>query len=172
QGIATNDPNHPASQGSKVVVLNLNNLPPQGSVRALLSQTVVTIPGQRYGLAFDVGTVNAIVDQRVRVRLEGSGVLLDQVITFAGPTTGAFYIPQHVSFVANSTNTKLTFTDESFTPMVVDSLLDNIQITAESPDLPLVVSQPQRAAAPVGGQATFAVGATAPGPVSYQWQFN
>src|SRR2546421_8619577 len=47
QGIAQNDPNHPATEGTKVVVLNVND---QNS-NATLSQTFATTPGQRYELA-------------------------------------------------------------------------------------------------------------------------
>src|SRR5690242_16522354 len=49
QGIVASDPNHPASNGVKVVVLNPNDQLPT----AVLSQTFATTPGQRYELAFD-----------------------------------------------------------------------------------------------------------------------
>src|SRR5689334_10860532 len=60
QGIATNDANHPATDGSKVNALNVND---QNS-NATLSQTFPTTPGQRYDLAFDYGCVGPISDQR------------------------------------------------------------------------------------------------------------
>src|ERR1700692_4635901 len=91
QAIATNDPSHPASNGSKVVVFNPNDM----FANAVLSQTFATTPGQRYGLALDLGTVGAIADQRLEVSLTGNGTLLDQVVTVSSPDAGAFYVPQH-----------------------------------------------------------------------------
>lgn len=165
QVIQVAHPSHAASDGSKVVVFNANNEP--GGV---LSQTFATTPGQRYGLTFDVGTVGAIADQRMRVTAEGTGFLLDQTLVFAGPTAGPFYIPQHLTFVAESPSTTLTFEDVSFSYFVIDSLLDNVGITPESAQLPLVTSQPQRTAVVQGGGATFIVGASGTG-LTYQWQF-
>src|SRR5712692_7110267 len=105
QSIATNDSSHPASDGSKVDVFSPGNTLPD----VVLLQNFATTPGQRYGLAFDLGTVGAIADQRMEVILDGNGNLLDQILVVAGPDAGPFYIPQHISFVANSVNTKLTF---------------------------------------------------------------
>jgi hypothetical protein len=168
QRIATSDPSHPASNGSKVVVFNPGNDYPD----AVLSQVFATTPGQRYGLAFDLGTVGAIADQWVRVTLEGDGVLLDRSLVVTGRDAGAFYTPQHLSFVANSASTKLTFADVSNTYFVLDCLLDNIRISAENSEAPIVTSQPRKTAAAQGGSATFNVEASGAGPLSYQWQFD
>ena len=67
QVIATNDPSHPASQGSKVVVLNPNTT----LATAVLSQTFATTAGQRYALAFDVGRMGGVIDGRLRVQVQG-----------------------------------------------------------------------------------------------------
>ncbi|HJT79727.1 MAG TPA: DUF642 domain-containing protein [Chthoniobacterales bacterium] len=166
QGIAQNDPNHPATAGSKVVVLNANDQ----STNAILSQTFSTTPGQRYELSFDYGCVGPISDQRLQVILEGSGILYDQVIEISAPYTQPFYVPQHITFTANSANTKLTFLDAAYTYVVLDSMLDNVQVTAVSANAPLITSHPQRTFAPQGGTATFAVAAS--NATSYQWQFD
>ena len=168
QAVATNDPSHPASDGSKVVVFSVGNAFPNG----VLSQTFPTTPGQRYGLALDLGTVGAIADQRMQVTVVGNGVLFDQVITVSSPDAGAFYVPQHISFVANSETTTLTFQDASITYYVIDFLLDNVEITPENAQAPSITSQPQRTAAATGRSATFSIAASGPGPLSYQWRFE
>jgi hypothetical protein len=132
QGIAQNDPNHPATDGVKVIVFNPND---QNS-NALLSQTFTTTPGQRYELAFDYGCVGPISDQRLEVTLEGNGILFDDVIAIAGPDTHVFYVPQHITFVANSTSTKLTFFDASYTYVVLDSMLDNVSVNPVDANAP------------------------------------
>ena len=172
QAIFTSDPSYPPTDGSKVLVLNPLNQPLQGDTRSTLTQTVQTTPNQRYALSFDYGIVKGILDQRLRVTLEGSGILLDRVVTIIPPFSGPFYIHERMTFVANSSTTKLTFRDQSFSSAVVDSLLDNIEIVTEDSGLPSITSDPQRTAGPVGGQATFSVVATSSGALSYQWQFN
>src|SRR3954469_5340720 len=164
--IATSDPNHPATDGSSVVVLNIGDEGP-GSV---LSQTFTTKVGQRYELSFDYGCGGPITDQRLEVALEGNGVLFDQVILIAGIDTHPLYMPQRINFVANSTSTKLTFTDASYTYVILDSMLDNVAVTAINASAPLITAQPQRTATAQGQGAAFSV--TASGATSYQWQFN
>jgi hypothetical protein len=169
QAIATNDPNHPASDGVSVVVFNINDQ----FANATLSQTFATTPGQRYRLSIDAGTVGAIADQRLEVRLTGSSVIYDQILTVAGPTAAAFYVPQNISFVANSSTTTLLFQDASITYFLVDLLIDNVQVTPENAQLPLVTTQPQRFATAVGRSATFSVTASDPTGqgLTYQWRF-
>jgi hypothetical protein len=65
----------------------------------------------------------------------------------------------------------LTFADESYTYVVLDSLLDNVRLTTQSSQAPLVTAQPARTFAVQGGSATFSVGASGIG-LSYQWQFG
>src|SRR3954470_543985 len=166
QGIATNDPNHPATDGTKVVVLNPNDQ----NTNALLSQTFPTVPGQRYELSFDYGCVGPISDQHLEVMLEGNGVLLDNTIIISGPYPQPFYVPQHITFIANSLSTKLTFLDGSYTYVFLDSMLDNIQVNPVSANAPLITAQPQSTYAPQGNNAVFNV--TASGATFYQWQFD
>ena len=166
QGIALNDANHPATDGVKVVVLNPNDQ----NGNAVLSQTFATTPGQRYELAFDYGVVGPISDQRLQVTLEGNGILFDDTILIAAPVPQPFYVPQHITFIANSASTKLTFADASYTYVVIDSMLDNVRVTAVNPGAPLISTQPQRLAVAQGSNAVFSVSAS--GASSYQWQFD
>src|SRR5262245_27675535 len=71
QVIAVSDPSHPASDGSRAVVLN----PGTTSADAVLSQTFPTTAGQRYGLTFDVGRVGGVIDGRLRVQVQGAASL-------------------------------------------------------------------------------------------------
>ena len=138
----------------------------------MLSQTLTTIPGERYGLSFNVGRAGGVINGRIRVLVQGSAVVLDQILEFGAPGTGPFYIPQHISFVANSASTTLRFEDLSISRRLADSLLDDVRVTTESTDAPLVTSQPQNTAVAVGGSATFTVAASGPGVLLYQWRFN
>ena len=170
QLIATSDPGHPASHGTKAVVFNPDSIGAP-SHDGVLSQTFATTPGQRYGLAFDLGTVGAITDQRVRVRLQGSGILLDQIIAVAPVQVTPTYFPQHWSFVANSASTTLTIEDVSFTPLIIDMLLDNVRVTPQNAQAPFITSQPLRTAVAQGASATFSVVASGTN-LTYQWQFQ
>ena len=98
--------------------------------------------------------------------------MLDQILEFGAPGTGPFYIPHHISFVANSASTTLRFEDRSISRLLADSLLDDVRVTTESADAPLVTGQPQRTAVAIGGSATFSVAASGPGVLAYQWRFN
>jgi hypothetical protein len=168
QAIATSDPGHPASQGSKVVVFNGNNLTANG----VLSQTFPTVQGQRYALTFDLGTIGAVADQRLEVALQGSSLLYDQIHTVSAPSSALYYSTQHVTFVADSLATTLTFTDQSITYFFIDMLLDNVQVTPENAQAPIVTAQPQKTFAVQAGSASFSVTASGAGPLTYQWLFN
>ena len=152
-----------------MLVFNANDEPSSG---ASLSQTFATKVGQRYALAFDFGTVGAVADQVLRVTIAGNGVLFDKTLRVAGLNRDPFYVPHRVSFVANSPNTILTFTEWSYTYVVIDALLDNVRIVEESSRLPVVVTDPARTAVPQGQAATFEVTAAGPGPLAYQWEFG
>src|SRR6185369_9510712 len=69
QVIANNDPAHPPSDGTHVVVFNNND----AFANASLSQTFTTVANQRYRLAIDVGTVGEEADQRLQIQLTGNG---------------------------------------------------------------------------------------------------
>jgi hypothetical protein len=168
-GVRTSDPVRPAPDGTTVVMFNGGD---ESSFGASLAQTFETTVGQRYGLAFDYGTVGAVADQLLQVTVSGDGVLLDRTVRVAGLNDEPFYVPQRLSFVANATSTTLTFTERSYTYVVIDGLLDNVRITKESSDLPIVASDPRSTAVAQGRAVTFDVQASGPGPLTYQWQFN
>jgi hypothetical protein len=124
-------------------------------------------------LAFDAGTVGAIADQIFRVTVTGRAVLIDARIAFAGISAAAFYVPQQLTFVADSAQTTVTFQDKSVTYVGIDALLDNVRVTAESDSAPRITVSPARTAVPEGQQAVFTVLASGPTTaVRYQWQFN
>ena len=169
-GVSANDPVRPAPEGTAVVVFNANDEPSFG---ASIAQTFATTAGQRYGIAFDFGTVGAVADQLLQVTVSGNGVVvLDRTVRVAGLDDEPFYVPQRLSFIANATRTTLTFTEKSYTYVVIDGLLDNVRISEESVDLPSVVSDPTSTAVAQGQAATFDVQASGPGTMGYQWQFN
>jgi hypothetical protein len=168
-GVRTSDPVRPAPDGTTVVMFNGGD---ETSFGASLAQTFETTVGQRYGLAFDYGTVGAVADQLLQVTVSGDGVVLDKTVRVAGLTDEPFYVPHRLSFVANATRTTLTFTERSYTYVAIDGLLDNVRITEERSDSPLVVSAPRSTAVAQGQAATFDVQASGPGALGYQWQFN
>ena len=168
-GVSAGDPVRPAPEGTAVVVFNAND---ETSFGASIAQTFATTAGQRYGLAFDFGTVGAVADQLLQVTVSGDGVLLDRTVRVAGLNDEPFYVPQRFTFTANTTRTTLTFTEKSYTYVVIDGLLDNVRIGEESVDSPVVVSDPMSTAAAQGQAVTFAVQASGPGTLGYQWRFN
>jgi Protein of unknown function (DUF642) len=172
QGILTNDRTHIASEGSSVAVFNgglgSDHHPSPGGV---LAQTFATIPGQRYSLAFDLGTVGEIVDQYLHLSVEGNGRLIDETILIAPIDAKLFYREERFSFVANSSITTLRFRDNSFGPYVIDMLLDNITVTPERADAPLITSPPRSVVVGRGRSATFSVTASGQN-LRYQWRFG
>jgi len=174
QVIANNDPAHPPSDGTHVVVFNNND----AFANASLSQTFTTVANQRYRLAIDVGTVGEEADQRLQIQLTGNGPgggpIYSNIVTIAGLDANAFYVPQYITFVANSTSTTLTLQDASITYYVVDMLIDNIQVTPEPANAPIITNGPQRFATAIGRSATFSVTATDPSGtgLNYQWRFD
>jgi Protein of unknown function (DUF642) len=168
-GVSTSDPVRPAPDGTTVAVFNGDD---ETSFGASLTQTFATTAGRRYGLAFDFGTVGAVADQLLQVTVSGEGVVLDKMVRVAGLNDNPFYVPQRLSFIADAARTTLTFTEKSYTYVVIDGLLDNVRITEEIFDLPMVVSDPMSTAVAKGQAATFDVQASGPGTLGYQWQFN
>ena len=169
-GVRTGDAVRPAADGSTVVVLNAND---ESSADASLSQMFTTRIGQRYGVSFDFGAVGGVADQVLNVRVAaGDRALVDKTVSVSGLNGDPFYVRQRLSFVANSRTTTLTFTDKSYTYVVIDGLFDNVTVTEEAADLPMVVADPARAAVSEGHTATFEVQASGPGPLTYRWQFD
>jgi hypothetical protein len=124
--ISTNQ-NYGVTNGTQLVHFNWGQQPPNG----VLSQTIVTTPGQMYTLAFDVGAFSTINtnEQRMQVTVQGSSPLLSRTISVNAPGNGGAYVPQIFTFVANSSATTLSFHDISPTTTNVDLLLDNVRVT-------------------------------------------
>jgi hypothetical protein len=169
QRVANNDPGHPGSNGAAAVVLDRQSI----AGAAVLSQTFATTPGQRYGIVFDAGHVGGVIDGLLQVTVQGAGApIFSRVLAITGIDANPLYTPEHYSFTADAASTTLTFRDQTISPQLVASLLDNVEVIAESADAPLVTAQPDRAAIMQGRNATFIVAATGPGPLTYQWQKN
>jgi lysophospholipase L1-like esterase len=120
-----------ATDGTSLAGFNGGNNPPNG----VLSQSFNTTPGTSYTLAFDAGVMAFNTNpQSMRVAVTGTGSLLSQTITINGIGGGATrWVPQSFTFVANSANTTLTFTDLSTTTNLLDMVLDNVRVTAGAP---------------------------------------
>ena len=58
------------------------------------------------------------------------------------------------------------------TYFVIDLLLDNVVVTTEDAQAPLITSEPKSTHAVPGGSATFSATASGPGPLTYQWFFK
>ena len=127
QGIKGSLTPNMASNGNRYVSFNSGNTAPNG----ILSQTFSTIKGTTYSLAFDVGILDIVnQQQQLGVTVTGSTNLLTRTITLQGTASRATrWVPQSMTFVANSTSTSLTFRDQSTTTNSVDLQLDNVRIT-------------------------------------------
>jgi hypothetical protein len=122
-----------ASDGVAYAAFNYGQQIPSG----VLSQTFATTPGQRYSLTFDLGAFSLVNkdQQRVLVAVNGSSALLSQVRSVYAPGNGSAYVPQSLSFTADSTAATLKFTDVSTVTKDVDLLIDRVQVTAQTTTL-------------------------------------
>jgi trimeric autotransporter adhesin len=97
------------------------------------SQTITTVAGQTYRLAFDYGDDSPLWDQSLRVTVNGGGLLLD-----SGPIVtdkaGNSFVRYEYSFVADGASATITFTDTSDTAGLsrstsnVDGYIDNVSV--------------------------------------------
>jgi hypothetical protein len=115
-----------ASQGTKAARFNAAQKTPN----AVLSQSFSTAPGQTYTLSFDFGVYSPVSlrQQRIQVTVQGSSLLVSQLITQSAFGSTVQYSPKSYPFTANSAVTTLTFTDVSLITDSVDSYLDNVQV--------------------------------------------
>ncbi len=114
------------TEGSKLVGFNGANLTPN----AILSQTFVTVAGQSYTLAFDLGVLAFNTSsQTMQVTMNGTASLLSKTITVTGVNGSNRWFPQSYSFTADSSSTTLTFRDQSTTSQGLDMTLDNVRVT-------------------------------------------
>jgi VCBS repeat-containing protein len=127
------------TNGSKLAAFNSQQTTPNG----VLSQSFSTTIGVHYVLAFDAGALGTASEQRMNVTVTGSGNLLSQIVSIVAPGgSGSKWMPQAFGFVANSTTTTMTFSDQSLVTDSVDLLLDNVRLTTQVPRTLTVASSP------------------------------
>ena len=124
--VSTN-PRYTFTDGKQLVHFNFGQRPPSGS----LSQAFATVPGTRYVMNFDVGAYSMLnrEEQRMHVSVRGNTEIAVRDITVSAPGTGGRYVPQTLTFVADSASTSVTFQDTSRTTLNVDLLLDHVRVT-------------------------------------------
>lgn len=120
-------PPYAASDGNVMVVMNGSQMAPN----AVVSQTFTTVPGHRYTLDFDVGTLATnTLTQRLGVTVTGLATLLSESETLAGNgLSNSVWCAKSYSFTADNTTTVLTFRDLSTTTNGIDLLLDHVNVT-------------------------------------------
>ncbi len=157
-----------ATDGQAAVAFNTGQQPPN----AILSQTVASAPGQNGTLAFDFGVwAYNSSEQRIRVTVQGAGILVQQTVSIFGVGNGAVtWISRSYPFVSDSGALTIRFEDVSPTSLNLDGLLDNVRLTLQGN--PVIVTQPSSQTVTVGGTASFSVTATGAAPLAYQWRRN
>jgi hypothetical protein len=133
QGIVSGAP-FVASDGSKAVVFNAGNQPPNG----MLTQTISTTPGQIYVLTFDAGAFSNVThnEQRLQVSITGnnnSTLLSPQVVSVFAPGNGTTYVTQTFGFTADGSSATLIFQDVSQNTASTDLMLDNVRVSTGAP---------------------------------------
>jgi hypothetical protein len=113
------------TDGNQAFTFNGDN-PPSGT---WIEQTFATSPGRLYFLDFDVGRNNGFPDQtlRLQVQLFNSSSIQIGFGQFTPPPTVG-YASDQLAFVADSTTTRLRFTDISGSNPNTDLFLDNVAI--------------------------------------------
>jgi hypothetical protein len=122
-----------ATNGTCILSFNVG-MPTGGKIE----QSFPTVPGTTYRIQYDVGTLGYNTNtQTLRTQVSGTGDLLNRTTTV---TCRADYtmvwVPQTYTFVANTTTSKLTFTDISTSVNALDLFVDSvyvIPVTSSSP---------------------------------------
>jgi large repetitive protein len=106
--IATSTTPRPAIDGTRLAVFNNGttsgtpNLPATID-DASLTQSFATTPGKPYKLFFSLGVNGSSAQQKVRVTITGSSVIVNNEQTITGPGSGAtLWSSRTISFTANS----------------------------------------------------------------------
>ena len=140
--IETSDtyPNRSSTDGTKMAAFNAFQLTPN----AVFSQSFPTTPGKQYALQFDLGIYAFNTNtQRMQVTVSGNSQLLSQLETLTGDgNETAVWTPRTYTFIADSTNTTLSFADQSPTSDSIDMLLDNVRVGAPLDPTLAVTSSP------------------------------
>lgn len=120
-----------ASDGSALVVFNDGQRNPNGMV----SQSVTTVPGQKYILRYDMGVYafnkkTQSLAHTVTDNTQGTVLVSrsDDLVGLGGSTGSTLWVGKESEFVATSASTTLTFQDTSVDTDSIDLLLDNVQM--------------------------------------------
>ena len=127
-----------ATNGSKIAQFSAYNRPNTG----VISQSFTTIPGVTYRLAFDAGVYwfnNLNTDpQKLRTTIRGQQTLFsddytfnfqDSTLNFSDNGSGSIgWTARTLEFTADSTSTKVTFTDISSSTNNVDVVIDHVRM--------------------------------------------
>src|SRR5438874_8755131 len=73
---------------------------------------------------------------RMQVTLQGQGrpsPVATRTVSVFAPGNGTRYVPQSITFVADSATTTLTFQDISASTLYTDLMLDNVQVAQPPP---------------------------------------
>lgn len=118
-----------ATDGSKLVAFNSGDTTPNG----VLAQTFATTVGKTYTLTFDAGVLAYNKNsQKLLVTVTGLKTLISSTVTLIGTGGGAtLWVPQSFTFVADKTQTILTFKDQSTTSSSLDLLLDKVRVVVQ-----------------------------------------
>ncbi len=119
-----------ATDGTRLASFNAGNRKPD----AVLSQSIATIVGKSYTLAFDLGVLAYNTNtQTMQMMVSGTGSLLSQSVTLTGSGDGRNrWLSQSFTFVADSPVSTLTFRDQSTSTNAIDMMLDNVRVTGVS----------------------------------------
>ncbi len=115
------------TDGQKLIVFNGG----QSTPNAVLSQRFTTVPGTTYLLRFDYGALSFNTQQqRLNVTIQGNATLHSETFTVTGPGNGATrWLSAMLSFTADSSVTRLQFSDQSTTTQNIDLVLDRVHLT-------------------------------------------
>ncbi|MDP3850154.1 MAG: Ig-like domain-containing protein, partial [Luteolibacter sp.] len=119
-------PSFPASEGGRLAVFNGGSDFFGGSI----SQTFDTVPGQTYLLTFDIGISGTSGKQQSMQVSQGVPPLRSWQETVTASGAAALWAAKGYTFIADSTQTTLTFGDVSQSPAGngADLLLDNVRV--------------------------------------------
>ena len=126
QSVVVTNASYTASEGTRAVAFNTGGATPNG----VLSQTFTTTPGSTYVLSFETGaaSLSNYSNQKMQVTVDGATNLLNKTVSVSAPKNGTNWVGESYSFVADSTETKLTFKDVSLVTKNVDLMLDNVEV--------------------------------------------
>ena len=103
---------------------------------AIVFQDFPTLPAARYELSFCIGASDWTPPAAtINVQLTGAATLLDTTLTPLAPTTNINWSLQTFSFVADSTMTRLSFSDTSWADHNA-SFVDNVVVGMLQPSQP------------------------------------